>query len=100
MCRSVSSCSARIVKVINKLTHTAGKFAGKKFNLRRFQEAVVRLITGTLDAEGKRIIRTVFIMIPRKNGKTELMAALMIALLLIEDQQGKQETRKPDHRRS
>jgi len=80
-----------MVAIINNLTHTAGRFAGKSFNLRRFQEAIIRLIAGLVDPEtGLRQIRTVFIEIPRKNGKTELMAALMLALLVIEKAQGKQ----------
>jgi len=80
-----------MVDIINNLTHTSGKSAAKPFNLRRWQEALIRLMTGLLEPDtGLRQIRTVFIMIPRKNGKTELMAALMLALLIVEEQIGKQ----------
>ena len=70
------------VTFINSLTHTKGPFAGKSFRLRRWQEQeIVRPLFET-DRKGKRRYRTALVMMPRKNGKTELAAALAIDGLL------------------
>jgi phage terminase large subunit-like protein len=74
----------RAVAVINQLTHTSGPFARQPFQLRKWQQQIVRAIftTGPL---GLRIYRTVLLMLPRKNGKTEIVAALAIVFLLFDD---------------
>jgi phage terminase large subunit-like protein len=70
------------VEFINSLTHTKGPFAGRRFKLRPWQEReIVRPLFET-DRRGKRRYRTALIMMPRKNGKTELAAALAIDGLL------------------
>jgi len=66
----------RAVKFINNLTHHEGKMAGKPFALAPWQERIVRRIYGDTDADGRRRVRTVFILLPRGNGKTTLCAAL------------------------
>lgn len=78
------TAGARAVQVINNLTHTSGPFARQPFNLRPWQKAIVRAIftTGPL---GLRVYRTVLLMLPRKNGKTELIAALAIVFLFFDD---------------
>ncbi|MCG8670197.1 MAG: terminase large subunit [Pseudomonadales bacterium] len=70
------------VDFINRLTHTKGKFAGKRFNLRPWQEDIIRRIFGTLKPDGTRQYREVYVEIPRKNGKSELAAAIALYLLL------------------
>jgi len=56
------------------LKHTTGRFAGVPFKLLPHQEVDVREIYGRVDEEGNRIIRTAFIEIPKKNGKSEIAA--------------------------
>jgi phage terminase large subunit-like protein len=79
--------SNRAVEVMNRLTHT-GDFAGQPFELRRWQEHdIIRPLFKTR-ADGRRTYRTCLLMMPRKNGKTELAAAIAIYCLLFDSQQG------------
>lgn len=71
----------RAVDFINRLTHT-GDFNGRPFELRPWQEEPVRRIFGTLQPNGLRRYSTVFAAFPRKQGKTELAAAILLYLLL------------------
>jgi len=80
---------ARKVEIINKLTHTKGPFAGEAFNLRGWQERkIIRPLFKIDRATGKRKHRMCLLMIPRKNGKTELIAALAIDGLLFDGEIG------------
>lgn len=78
----------RAVRLINQLTHTKGPFAGQPFNLRRWQDAgIVRPLFKTRK-DGLRQYRSCLLMLPRKNGKTELAAALAIYFLLFDGEIG------------
>lgn len=68
------------VAFIESLCHTKGTWAGKWFELMDWQEQIIRDLFGTLKPNGYRQFNTAFIEIPKKNGKSELAAA--IALLL------------------
>lgn len=75
---STSSCTANpAVDFINSLLHT-GDFVGAPFDLRPWQESIVRRI---FDESGRARYRKVFIALPRKQGKTELTAAILLYLL-------------------
>jgi len=65
------------VAFINALHHT-GDFHGIPFALRPWQEKIVRAI---FDDDGKAKYRKVFIALPRKQGKTELAAAILLYLM-------------------
>lgn len=79
----------RKVEVINRLTHTKGPFAGEPFRLRRWQERkIIRPLFKINRATGRRQYRMCLLMMPRKNGKTELIAALAIDGLMFDDEQG------------
>jgi phage terminase large subunit-like protein len=71
----------RAVRFIGNLTHT-GDFSGEPFKLRPWQEKPVRQIFGTIRPDGLRQYRRVFMALPRKQGKTELAAAMLLYLLL------------------
>lgn len=78
----------RAVRFINNLTHTKGAWAGQPFRLRPWQEhRIVRPLFGTLKG-GLRQYRTCYVEIPRKNGKTELAAAVALYMLLGDREQG------------
>jgi phage terminase large subunit-like protein len=82
------SMASRKVRLINKLTHTKGPFAGQLFHLRRWQERdIIRPLFRTRP-DGLRQYRVCLLMMPRKNGKTELAAALAIDGLLFDGEQG------------
>ena len=70
----------RAVKFIENLRHTKGKWAGKRFWLLPWQEQIIRDIFGTLKPNGYRQFNTAYVEIPKKQGKSELAAA--VALLL------------------
>ena len=68
------------VNFIQCLSHTKGTWAGKKFELLEWQEQIIRDLFGILKPNGYRQFNTAYIEIPKKNGKSELAAA--VALLL------------------
>ena len=76
------------VERINALCHTKGEWAGQPFDLRPWQEDLMRRLFGTLRPDGTRQYRTAFLEIPRKNGKTELGAAIALLMLCGDGEQG------------
>lgn len=68
------------VAFIENLCHTKGTWAGKPFELLDWQEQIIRDLFGILKPNGYRQFNTAYVEIPKKNGKSELAAA--IALLL------------------
>ncbi len=73
---------ARAIAFVEKLRHHEGKFAGRHFRLHGWQRRIVQRIYGDTDEHGLRIIKTVFILLPRGNGKTTLCSALALLHLL------------------
>ena len=69
------------VKFIECLSHTKGKWYGKKFELMDWQEQIIRDIFGTIKENGYRQFNTAYIEIPKKNGKSEIAAAVALLLL-------------------
>ncbi len=79
----------RAVNFIKLLKHTKGRWAGIPFNLQKWQEEeILRPLFGTVTPEGYRQYRTAFIMMPRKNGKSELAAAIALYMLFADGEQG------------
>lgn len=68
------------VNFIEGLCHTKGTWAGKPFELIDWQEQIIRDLFGTIKPNGYRQFNTAYIEIPKKQGKSELAAA--VALLL------------------
>ena len=68
------------VMFIEQLKHTTGTWAKQKFELIDWQEQIVRDLFGILKPNGYRQFNTAYVEIPKKQGKSELAAA--IALLL------------------
>ena len=68
------------VMFIESLCHTKGTWAGKKFELIDWQEQIIRDLFGPLKPIGYRQFNTAYVEIPKKQGKSELAAA--VALLL------------------
>ena len=71
----------RAVAFINCLSHTKGRWAGKPFVLLPWQEQIIRDIFGVVKADGKRQFSTAYIEIPKKQGKSELAAAVALYML-------------------
>ena len=69
------------VNFIQCLKHTKGKWAGRPFILLPWQEQIIRDVFGIIKDDGNRQFRTAYIEIPKKNGKSELAAAVALYLL-------------------
>ena len=68
------------VLFIESLRHTKGSWYRKPFDLIDWQEQIIRDLFGVLKPNGYRQFNTAYIEIPKKQGKSELAAA--VALLL------------------
>jgi phage terminase large subunit-like protein len=68
------------VAFVEALAHTKGTWAGKPFELIDWQEQIIRDLFGIIKPNGYRQFNTAYIEIPKKQGKSELAAA--VALLL------------------
>jgi phage terminase large subunit-like protein len=79
--------AARAVRLMNQLTHTKGPFAQQPFDLRPWQRRIVKQLFAERK-DGRRQYRTCLLMLPRKNGKTELAAALAVYFLLFDGEIG------------
>ena len=78
----------RVVRFIECLKHTKGEFHGKPFKLLPWQEKVIRDVFGTVRDEDPDIrqYNQVYIEIGKKNGKSELGAALALNMLINDDE--------------
>ncbi|MEG0513399.1 MAG: terminase TerL endonuclease subunit [Clostridia bacterium] len=78
----------RVLKFIECLKHTKGEFHGKPFVLLPWQEKIIRDVFGTVrdDEPDKRQYNQVYIEIGKKNGKSELGAALALNMLVNDDE--------------
>ena len=68
------------IDFINNLKHTKGQWHGVPFDLLPWQDRIIRDLFGTVKENGYRQYNTAYIEIPKKNGKSELAAA--VALLM------------------
>jgi phage terminase large subunit-like protein len=68
------------VSFINCLKHTKGEWYGQPFELIDWQEQIIRDVFGIIKPNGYRQFNTAYIEIAKKQGKSELAAA--VALLL------------------
>lgn len=68
----------RAVDFLLALKHPKSRLPGRAFQLDPWVERLVRRIYGPRDADGQRMVRTVFAMIPRGARKTSIGAALCL----------------------
>ena len=78
----------RVVRFIEALRHTKGEFHGQPFRLLPWQEKIIRDVFGTVrdDDPSMRQYTTAYIEIPKKNGKSELGAAIALNMLINDDE--------------
>jgi phage terminase large subunit-like protein len=74
------SRAERVIAFIETLPCTAGPFAGTKLKLRPWQKKFIRAVYKT-DKAGNRLVRTAVLSVGRKNGKTQLAAALCLCAM-------------------
>ena len=75
------------VNFIECLCHTKGTWAGKPFLLLDWQEQIIRDLFGIIKPNGYRQFNTAYIEIPKKNGKSELAAAVALLLCCGDEEQ-------------
>ncbi len=78
----------RVIRFIECLKHTKGEFHGRPFKLLPWQEKTIRDVFGTVRDEdlSMRQYNQVYIEIGKKNGKSELGAALALNMLINDDE--------------
>jgi phage terminase large subunit-like protein len=74
------SRAERVIRFVETLPCTAGPFAGTTLKLRPWQRRFIRAVYRT-DRAGHRLVRTAVLSVARKNGKTQLAAALCLCAL-------------------
>ncbi len=81
---------SRVKWIETYCTHIEGQLAGKPFLLEPWQKAIVGALFGWKNADGWRRYRTLFLYVPRKNGKTPFAAAICLCVLFADGEAGAQ----------
>ena len=76
------------VEFIRCLKHTKGQWHGENFELIDWQEQIVRDLFGILKPNGYRQFNYAYIEIPKKQGKSELAAAIALLLTCADNEYG------------
>ena len=77
------------VMFVNSLRHTKGSWRGEPFELIDWQERIIRDLFGVIRRVDKcRQFRTAYIEIPKKQGKSELAAAVALLLTCTDNEYG------------
>lgn len=85
----IAGTAQKVKNFISKYcTHTKGEWAGQPFKLLPWQINVIDRLFGTVDDKGLRQYRFCYVVIPKKNGKSELGAAVALYMLLHDDDGG------------
>lgn len=88
-CRYDAVAAEKVVRFIETcLTHVKGAKGRQAFLLEPWQRGLVKNLFGWKRADGTRRYREAFVYIPRKNGKTALAAAILLAILLLDEEPG------------
>jgi phage terminase large subunit-like protein len=73
---------------IESLRHTKGEWDNKPFKLLNWQKEIVRNIFGIIKEDGNRQFTTAYVEIAKKQGKTELAAAIALYMLVADGEPG------------
>jgi phage terminase large subunit-like protein len=80
----------RVITIVMMLRHTSGVLASELFNLQPFQAFILAVIFGWKRKDGTRRFRRAYVEIARKNGKSELAAAIVVLMLVFNGEAGAQ----------
>lgn len=79
----------RVVDFIERYCrHHKGEWAGKPLLLEPWQKEIITQAFGWFRKDGTRRFRTIYVEVPRKNGKSELASAIGLYLLLADGEAG------------
>jgi HK97 family phage portal protein len=79
--------ASHAINFIKQLKLTKGKWAGKPFILLPWELDLIKKVFGTLREDGTRQYRTVYVEIGKKNGKSEIGAAIALYMLLADGEE-------------
>lgn len=71
-----------------EMTKLTGDFYGQPFHLIDWQKDVLSQVYGNVDENGRRLYKRAYLEIPKKNGKTELVASLALYHCLMDEPGG------------
>jgi len=77
-----------VISFIENLRHTKGEWHNKPFILLPWQETIIRNLYGVIKKNGYRQFTTAYVEIAKKQGKTELGAALALYMLSADGERG------------
>lgn len=81
----------KYIGLISLLKHTDGEIAGKNFQLIPYQVRFISNVFGIKHrANNKRRYKTALLFIPKKNGKSALVSAILVAMFFLMKQKGKE----------
>jgi len=83
-----TKAARKAIRFFRFLRHVKAEWRGCEFVLEPWQQFIVGYVFGWKRADGTRVVRTVYIEIPRKNGKTEIAAGLGLYLLIGDGEPG------------
>src|SRR5574343_946188 len=75
----------RIIKFIETLRVPDGALVGQYIQLRPFQREIITEVYAPTGPDGRRVVRTACMSIGKKNAKTALVAALILAHMCVKD---------------
>lgn len=79
----------KYIKFISLLKHTDGEIAGKNFQLIPYQVEFIGTVFGVKRRDNhKRRFKTALLFIPKKNGKSQLVSAILVAMFFLMKQKG------------
>ncbi len=70
------------------LRHSADEWWGKPFDLAPWQEQAISQLFGQTDDKGLRLISQCYLEVPKKAGKTEMVAGLVLLFLMLDPNPG------------
>jgi phage terminase large subunit-like protein len=80
--------AARVCRFIERLPHIKGEWAGQPIRLEPWQAFVLTTAFGWVDGDGRRRFKTVYIEVPRKNGKSALSSGVALYMLAADGEGG------------
>lgn len=77
-----------VVNFVQNLTLSEGEWAGKPMQMVPWQKELIEKVYGTLNEDGTRQYRLVYIEVPKKNGKSGLVSGLALYHFLADGEPG------------
>jgi phage terminase large subunit-like protein len=87
-CHYDAAAAERAVEFFSYLRHSKGEWAGRPFEPAVWQARITRAAFGWKRPDGTRLIRRLYLEVPRKNGKSTWAAAIALYLTVADGEPG------------